>query len=157
MNLKFKRLHPNAVLPSRAHPTDAGLDLTSVSDYRIVLTEAVNKGQAYYIEYDTGIAVEIPEGHVGLIFPRSSISKTALMLANAVGVVDCHFTGEIKFRFKLDAENRSQVKGYGDPIYKKGDRIGQLIVLPYPKFQPEWVDELSSTDRGSKGFGSSGW
>jgi dUTP pyrophosphatase len=114
-----------------------------------------------YVEYGTGIAVEIPEGYVGLIFPRSSLSKTSLILSNHVGVVDSGYRGEIKFRFK-DTRMRSRIE-YGidqyfcsDTVYKVGDRIGQLMIIPYPKIEFEEVEELDSTNRGEGGFGSTG-
>ena len=92
MKLKIKRLHRDAVIPSYAKPGDAGLDL-------VATTYSISE-DGLYIEYGTGIAVEIPEGHVGLIFPRSSISKTSMILSNHVGVIDSGYRGEIRFRFK---------------------------------------------------------
>lgn len=154
MNLKFKKLHPDAVLPSYAKPGDAGLDITAVSD-------GVQKVQHpencfAYIEFKTGLAVEIPPGYVGLIFPRSSISKTVLSLANAVGVIDSGYRGEICFRFKIDPAIMVDPGVKSVATYKKGDRIGQLIVVPFPTVSPEWADELGDTERGDGGFGSSG-
>jgi dUTP pyrophosphatase len=99
------------------------------------------------MEYGTGLAVEIPEGHVGLLFPRSSISNSGLILTNSVGVIDSGYRGEIKFRFKHIPDTA---------YYKPGDRIGQLIVMPYPEIDFQEVEELSSTERGEGGFGSSG-
>lgn len=137
MKVKIKKLHDKAVIPKYAHDTDAGLDLVAVS------VEHFDS----FIEYDTGIAVAIPEGHVGLIFPRSSISKKALFLSNSVGVIDSGYRGPIKFRFK---------QTQGENIYQIGDRIGQLIILPYPKVEFEEVDELDKTERGEGGYGSTG-
>lgn len=139
VKVRFKKLNPNAVMPVKAHPTDAGFDLVAVSCWR----ESGN-----YV-YGTGLAVEIPEGHVGLIFPRSSISKVDLFLTNAVGVIDCHYRGEILFKFK--AATRIP---YG--VYEEGDRIGQLIIMPIPQVEFEEAEELSETDRGAGGYGSSG-
>jgi len=96
------------------------------------------------------LAIEIPDGYVGLIFPRSSNSKTDLYLTNHVGVIDSGYRGEIMFKFRprntlLDAR-----------IHHVGDRIGQLIVIPYPKVKLVESDELSDTERGDGGFGSTG-
>lgn len=141
MQVKFKKLDPNAVIPSYAKPGDAGMDLTAT---RII---SYSSSQ---IMYGTDLAVEIPEGHVGLIFPRSSIFKTPLSLSNSVGCIDCGYRGEIMFVFNI-GEFQSHQKTYG-----VGDRIGQLIILPYPKIEPIEVDELSNSERGDGGFGSTG-
>lgn len=140
---RFKRLHPDAVPPTKAHPTDAGYDLTAFS-------REYNDEHRYW-EYGTGIAVEIPEGFVGLLFPRSSISKTNLTLANSVGCVDAGFRGEVKLRF------REAYRGdLSFPNLRIGDRCGQLVIVPI--FTGEMIesDELSETPRGEGGFGSSG-
>lgn len=139
MNIIFKKTHPDAVTPFYAKKGDAGMDLTAVSE-----TITVDEGYAY-IEYDTGIAVEIPEGFVGLVFPRSSISKTGLILANAVGVIDSGYRGSIKCRFKHIDESTK---------YIVGEKIAQLIVLPYPVVTLTEASQLSDTDRGEGGFGS---
>lgn len=141
LNVKIKKLHKDAVIPEYAITGSAGLDITSVSAKMVP-----EKG---YIEYKTGLAIQIPEGFVGLLFPRSSISSnTTLSLANSVGVIDHGFTGEILFRF------RNLVPG--GKVYKVGERIGQLIVIPYPSVSFEEVNELDETERGSGGHGSSG-
>jgi dUTP pyrophosphatase len=141
MNIKIKKLNKNAVIPFYSKKGDAGLDLTAVS------MTVKDTGKYGYIEYDTGIALEIPENHVGLIFPRSSISNTGLILANGVGVADSTYRGSIKCRFKAIP---------GSEIYSEGDRVAQLIVLPYPQITFEEVEELSETERKDGGFGSSG-
>ena len=141
MKVRIKRLSENAVIPTYANPGDAGLDL--VATY--VKVEDHNKYG--FFEYGTGLAVEIPEGYIGLIFPRSSISKTGMMLANAVGVIDSSYRGEIKLRFKYISGTNS---------YEVGDRVAQLIILPYPIVEFEEVQELSETQRSSGGFGSTG-
>jgi len=157
MKVKFKKLHEDAVLPQYAKPGDAGMDLTATSNGAFIESP---KGDPiwYYIEFKTGLAAEIPEGHVGLLFPRSSISKSALMLSNAVGVLDSSYRGEICFRFKVDSGIvMSTNNTFDNPAkYAKGDRIGQLLILPYPAIEPEFADELSTTERGSGGWGSSG-
>ncbi len=141
MNIRIKKLHPNAVIPSYSKEGDAGLDLTAVT------MTSVNEENYGYLEYDTGISMEIPEGHVGLVFPRSSISHTGLILANAVGIVDSNYRGPIKCRFKAIPNSN---------VYSSGDRVAQLIILPIPQITFEEVEELSTTERGSKGFGSTG-
>ena len=142
MIVNFKKLNKKAVTPSYAKDGDAGLDITAISR-DIVIT-----GDYEYIEYGTGLAFEIPVGHVGLLFPRSSISKKEVLLANAVGVVDSGYRGEITFRFKRMA--------WDSNLYNVGEKIGQLVVIPYPQIQLEEVKELSETERGSDGYGSSG-
>jgi dUTP pyrophosphatase len=148
MDVKIKKLVETAIIPKYAHDTDAGLDLTAVSK------EYKNKT----FIYGTGLAIEIPQGYVGLIFPRSSNYKQDLWLTNCVGVIDSGYRGEIKFMFK-DLVNRN------DPTYgvynegkewEIGDRIGQLIIMPYPSINLVEVDELSDSDRGEGGFGSTG-
>lgn len=139
MKVKIKKLHQDAVIPVYAKPGDAGLDLTAIS-------ESWNEDNSM-VTYDTGLAVEIPEGHVGLLFPRSSVSKTTLNLANSVGVIDSGYRGSIMLKFRYLEE--------GD-VYDVGDRVGQLLILPYPAIEFEEVEELSSTERGEGGFGSTG-
>jgi dUTP pyrophosphatase len=138
MKVKIKKLHPDAVVPKYAKEGDAGLDLVAVNGIKYA------NG---YIEYQTGLSFEIPEGHVGLIFPRSSISNHSLSLTNSVGVIDSGYRGEVKFRFR-DLKNGT--------IYKVGDKIGQLIIIPYPQIELEEVEELEESERGTGGFGSSG-
>jgi len=135
MELKIKKIHPDAIIPNYSNG-NAGLDLTAVS---IKLANS-------YIEYGTGIAVEIPKDHVGLLFPRSSVTNTSLMLGNCVGVIDESYRGEIKARFK---------KTQGDGIYIPGERIAQLVIVKYERFDIVEASSLDSTDRGDKGFGSS--
>ena len=139
IKVKIKRLSENAKLPTKAHPTDAGYDLYAASSY---IDKNLN------IVFGTGVAVEIPDGYVGLVFPRSSISNTAIMLRNAVGVIDSGYRGEITAKF-------ARVTGAFE-TYRVGDRIAQLIIMPYPEITFEEVDELSDSDRGEGGYGSSG-
>jgi len=142
MKVPFKKLHPDAVTPTKAHPTDAGFDL-------VAITDGTPSEDWTYIEYLTGIAVEIPAGHVGLIFPRSSISRVQQYLSNSVGVIDSGYRGEIRFRFRDS--------GYVKDRYKSGDKIGQLVIMPLPKIELEETDALTDADRGTDGFGSSGF
>ena len=136
LNVKIKKLHKDAVIPTKAHATDAGCDLYATSCH-------YDNG---LIIYGTGIAVEIPQGYVGLVFPRSSIANTNLTLSNSVGVIDSGYRGEIMAKFR---------KG-GSTTYKVGDRIAQLIIIPYPEVTFKEVDELSESDRGVGGYGSTG-
>lgn len=147
MKVKFKKLHPDAKIPSYSKVGDAGMDLTAISK------EWTKASGGYYCEYDTGLSIEIPNGYVGLIFPRSSQSNVNLLLSNHVGVIDSGFRGSIRFRFKqiIDGMMSLDLKDY-----EIGDRIGQLIILPYPQIEPIEVDELSETSRGEGRFGSTG-
>lgn len=149
MQIKFKKLHPNAVTPSYAKFGDAGLDLTAVS-----VNETKN-----YIEYCTGIAIEIPYGYVGLQVPRSSVTNTGLILKNSIGIIDSGYRGELKVRFTrslraaIDEELEETQKKL---VYDVGDRIAQLIIVPIPYITLIESEELSETERGYGGYGHSG-
>ena len=136
VQVKIKKLKKAGVIPSYAKSGDAGLDLTATDV----------KSCEGYVEYGTGLAVEIPEGFAGFLLPRSSLSNYDLVLSNHVGLIDSGYRGEIKARFKR----------FGSRIYMPGDRIVQLVVLPYPKVEFEEVNKLSETERGAGGYGSSG-
>ena len=139
INVKIKRLHFNSVIPKYAKPGDAGLDLTAIS-------VSIEDHKTYgYIEYDSGLAIEIPEGYVGLLYPRSSISDKGLIMSNSVGVIDSGYRGSIKARFKAIPNT---------DVYNVGDRFAQLIIIPYPSVIFEEVGELSNTERGQGGYGS---
>jgi dUTP pyrophosphatase len=140
MVLKFKKLNDTAIIPSYAKPGDAGLDLVATE----VLEESMQQ-----IKYGTGIAVEIPEGYVGLLFPRSSVSKTNLSLANSVGVIDSGYRGQIMCVF-------NKVNNPMLSSYNVGDKIAQLVIVACPQFIVKEVTELSDTERGEGGFGSTG-
>ena len=142
MNVKVKHLHPDAVLPASSTETDAGFDLVSIDD---------GKQTGMYIEYHTGIAVEPPPGFHIEVVPRSSISKTDLMLANGIGVIDEGYRGEIMCRFKVIPRPDP-----GLMKYLKGDRIAQLVIRKTERVTFQWADELSDTTRGAGGFGSTG-
>lgn len=159
MKIKIKRLHPNAVIPTYAKAGDAGMDLTAIT---FDVDEFGN------MCYGTGLAFEIPEGYVGLVFPRSSIYKKGIVLSNSVGVIDSGYRGEVSFKFKTDsdmvafAEQGTESATYtrqphaNRDTYKLGDRIGQIIIMPFPQIEFEEVEELSETERGTEGYGSSG-
>ena len=140
MQVKIKKLHNNAVIPKYAKAGDAGLDL--------VATEIINE-EVFQITYGTGLAMEIPEGYVGLVFPRSSIRKYNIFLTNSVGVIDSGYRGEIQATFY-------KMRGVASHKYEVGDKIAQIIIVPYPSIEFIETDELSETERGTGGFGSSG-
>lgn len=147
MEVKIKRLCDNAIIPQYAHDTDAGMDLVATSyEYNEKLHCHV---------YGTGIAVEIPEGYVGYIFPRSSNRKTESYLTNHVGVIDSGYRGEIMASFKTRDFKEGEIQQLYKP-YEVGDMIAQLIIMPYPKVEFIEVPELSSSDRGEGGHGSTG-
>ena len=171
LKVKIKRLNDNAVIPTYAHATDAGMDLVATSK---TIDEYGN------VVYGTGIALEIPNGYVGLVFPRSSNSKKHLLLTNSVGVIDSGYRGEVIFKYRpsvmtvcyiklkdrlaqlLLGSRRSQKRRgvHTDTWhlyeYEVGDRVGQLIILPYPRVEFEEVNKLSASDRGTGGYGSTG-
>ena len=154
LKVKIKKLHHDAVIPRYAKPGDAGLDLTAVSR---TFDEDGN------VVYGTGLAFEIPEGYVGLVFPRSSLSKKDIALSNAVGVIDSGYRGEVTAKFKPtnyfncyeDCGRIVECPHYGS-IYGIGERIAQMIILPYPHIEFEEVEELSQTERADGGYGSTG-
>ena len=148
MKVSIKKLHEKAVIPAYAKEGDAGLDFTAVE---------ISRDNVGNITYHTGLAVEIPQGYVGLLFPRSSISKKQQFLTNCVGVIDSGYRGEIMAKFK-------PVMGTYDTIldllesneYEIGDRVVQLLIIPYPQIEFEEVEELSETERNTGGYGSTG-
>lgn len=171
MEVNIKLLNEQAKMPAYAHATDAGMDLTATSF-------EFDKETGCFI-YGTGISMEIPEGHVGLIFPRSSVYKTEYTMTNCVGVIDSGYRGEIKVIFRsthfiatfhhlwhrilffLTGKDQKSAEVYrlfinNGTNYKVGDRIAQIIIVPYPKINFVQVDNLSSTDRGEGGHGSTG-
>lgn len=143
MQIKVKKFNSEAVIPKYAKRGDAGMDLTAIS-------KTFDPLKNTWV-YNTGLGIEIPEGYVGLIFPRSSICNKQLSLTNSVGVIDSGYRGEIKFFFR-PTSNMSQP----DRLYEVGDRIGQLMILPFPQVEFVEVDDLGESERGSNGFGSSG-
>ena len=145
LDIKFKKLTEEAVVPAYAHIGDAGMDITCTSfEYDV-------KNDCFM--YHTGLAFEVPEGYVMLIFPRSSNRKTNYYLANSVGVLDSGYRGELMFAFKKRDDNR---ENYNEPPYKVGERIGQIIILPYPQIKMIQVTDLADSERGEGGFGSTG-
>ncbi len=145
MTVKVKKLSENAVLPQKAHKSDAGFDLT-VSR----ITTELNEVGELIIVYHTDLCMEIPEGYFGALFSRSSVSKKPLSQTNAVGVVDSGYRGEIVAKF------RSTVPAVVPSVYKEGERFAQLVILPVPDIDMVEADTLGSSDRGEAGLGSTG-
>ena len=155
--LKFKKLNyvegvdengtpiikeSQGVLPVRAHDTDAGYDIVCTR-----LTQELDEAGKVVLVYHTDVAVELPQGMVGFLLMRSSVSKKSIMLTNCVGTIDPGYRGELMMKFKLTTDALPRV-------YQIGDKIGQLVVVPYYKATPVFVEELSNTDRGENGYGS---
>lgn len=142
MRLRFKRLFDDAIVPTRAHAGDAGSDLYAREALKL---EPGARGRV-----GTGIAVAIPEGHAGLVLPRSGLAhKHGVTLTNAPGLIDSGYRGELQvLLLNTDRENAFEVS--------PGDRIAQLVLVPFT--EPGWdeVDEFDETTRGEGGFGSSG-
>jgi dUTP diphosphatase len=140
--LPFRGLDPDAILPERAHPGDAGFDLRSIEDVEI------EPGERALVR--TGLAVAIPDGYAGLVLPRSGLaSKHGLTLANAPGLIDAGYRGELICSVvNLDRDQSVKIA--------RGDRIAQLVVVAVPELRPTWVGELTPSSRGEGGFGSTG-
>lgn len=148
MQVKIKKLHKDAVIPTYAKHGDAGMDLTAISK------EYDEYGN---VVYGTGLAFDIPYGYVGYVYPRSSNTKKDLILGNSVGVIDSGYRGQVVLKFKRTAEATQETSfGYSYEEYEIGDRIGQIIIMPIPHIEFNEVDELSDSERGNGGFGSSG-
>lgn len=161
MEVKIKKLSPKAVIPAYAHTDgDMGMDITA--------TDCVYDPVYDRFIYHTGLAFEVPKGYGMLIFPRSSNCKTNAYLCNSVGILDSNYRGELMFMYKnrtdssqlipikldmdLNMRNLELVNEHAP--YKVGDRIGQIVIIPYPEITFKEVNELSDTDRGEGGFGS---
>ena len=140
MEVKFTKLHPDAKTPTYSNNGDACMDLTAVE---LVYGEK-------WIEYKTGLSFEIPVGYVGLIFPRSSISNSDMFMANSVGVIDAGYRGEVTARFK------HKNHPFRPKVYDVGDRVCQMMIIPRPEIKFIEVDELSDSERGTGGYGSTG-
>ena len=140
LTVKVKKLEPNAVIPSYSKIGDAGMDLTITT---------IKENTSFSVSYGFGIAMEIPNGYVGLVFPRSSVRNQDLILSNCVGVIDSGYRGEIQATFK-------KTNGLDSLKYNVGERGAQIIILPYPQVTMVESNELSDTERGAGGFGSTG-
>ena len=141
MELAFRKLRDDAVVPSRAYDGDAGLDLAACE--RVVL----DPGERAMV--GTGLAVAIPEGYAGFVQPRSGLaSRHGITIVNTPGLVDSGYRGELRIILcNTDARERF--------VVEPGMRIAQLVVLPVPSVEPVEVEELPESERGVRGFGSS--
>ena len=137
MKVKVKKLHKDSVLPIYSKEGDAGMDLTAVR---------VQELNDNYLKYYFGLAFEIPKGFVGYIFPRSSCYRKDQLLSNCVGVLDSGFRGELSV----------VMIGNTDNSYVVGDRVCQIVIMPIPEIEFVEVEELSDSERGTGGFGSTG-
>jgi dUTP pyrophosphatase len=142
MELPFKRVRPGGALPSAQREGDAGLDLRAAVD------ATVKPGERVMVP--TGVAVAIPDGHAGLVLPRSGLaSKHGLTLANAPGLIDAGYRGEVMCSMvNLDRDEAIEIR--------TGDRIAQLVIVEVPSVVPSWAAELPESHRGEGGFGSTG-
>ena len=146
LDVKIMKLVEEAVIPQYSLEGDAGLDLTAI------LRKYDEFGNMIY---HTGLAIEIPKGYVGLLFPRSSVSKKQQFLTNSVGVIDSGYRGEIMAKFKpVMGSYETILELFESNEYEIGDRVVQLLIIPYPQIELEEVEELSDTERGYGGFGS---
>jgi dUTP diphosphatase len=142
MELQVTKLHISAVIPTRGHPGDAGLDLYSIEGAHIGPGERWSVG--------TGIALEIPEGHAGLVLPRSGLAREhGIALVNSPGLIDAGYRGEVRVLL-LNTDPAETVR------IEAGARIAQLVVTPIALAEPVEVAELSDSARGDGGFGSTG-
>jgi dUTP pyrophosphatase len=153
MKVRIKKINPLAEIPTYAKDGDAGMDVIATS----IISDTPTQ-----ITYGLGIALEIPNGFVGLVFPRSSIRKTGLQLSNSVGVIDSGYRGELQATFNklfggeamYDEMKVKEIQP--NDFYKVGDRVAQIMIIPYPPIEFDKVNELSDTERGEGGFGSTG-
>jgi dUTP pyrophosphatase len=153
MKVRIKKLNGLAVIPTYAKDGDAGMDVIATS----IISDTPTQ-----ITYGLGIALEIPKGFVGLVFPRSSIRKTGLQLSNSVGVIDSGYRGELQATFNklfggeamYDEMKVKEIQP--NDFYKVGDRVAQIMIIPHPEVEFNEVDELSDSERGEGGFGSTG-
>ena len=142
MELPVRRLRDGAIIPVRAHDGDAGLDLHAV--------EAATIGPGERATIPTGIAVEIPAGHAGLVLPRSGLAaRHGIALVNAPGLIDAGYRGELRVLL-LNTDRRDSF------AIEPGARIAQLLVTAFAGVEPVEARELGSSARGSNGLGSSG-
>jgi dUTP pyrophosphatase len=142
VELRCRRLNDDATLPSRAHEGDAGLDLCAA--------EAATLGPGARASVGTGIAIEVPEGHAGLVLPRSGLAaRNGIALVNAPGLIDAGYRGEVRVLL-LNTDRNEPFE------IAPGDRIAQLLITPFAAAEPSEAVELSVSERGNGGFGSSG-
>ena len=142
MELRCRRLSDEATLPTRAHEGDAGLDLYA--------GEPAALGPGERASIGTGIAIEVPEGHAGLVLPRSGLAaRHGIALVNAPGLIDAGYRGEVRVLL-LNTDRDASF------AVEPGDRIAQLLLTPFAAARPVEAVELAASQRGNGGFGSSG-
>lgn len=140
MQVKIKKLHPEAVMPTYGSSGAACFDLYSVDAWHVISENT----------FRTGLAFEIPDGHVMLVFGRSGHGfKHDTRLANCVGVIDHDYRGEVMVKMRCDSAT-------GGMLVRHGERVTQAMVVPYPKVTFEWAEALTETERREGGFGSTG-
>ena len=137
MKIKVKKLHKDAVIPAYAKEGDAGMDLTAIKKQEL---------NDNYVKYYFGLAFEIPKGYVGYVFPRSSCYRKDQLLSNCVGVIDSGYRGEVS----------AVMIGNTDRGYEVGERVCQIVIMPVPEVEFVESEELSESERGVGGFGSTG-
>ena len=142
MEIKIKKLHKDAVVPTFATDGSAGLDLTAVS-----FKQETDESGKLVLVYHTGLAIQIPKGYVGLLCMRSSVAKKSVALVNAVGILDSDYTGEVLLKFKITTDALPT-------IYQPGEKCAQLVIIPYLRTDIKITEELDETTRGDGGFGS---
>ena len=143
MKIRIKKLNENAILPTYGTEFSAGADLYNLPDNELTVPAHST------VMIHTGLSVEIPEGYCGLIFARSGLaSKRGLAPANKVGVVDSDYRGEWMVAIHNHSDSDAKIEG--------GERVAQMVIVPYLKAEFELADELSDTARGAGGFGSTG-
>ncbi len=141
MKIPVVRLDPTLPLPTHARPGDAGVDL------RARHAGSLQPGERALVP--TGVAVAVPEGFVGLVAPRSGLAiRHGISVVNGPGVIDSGYRGEVAVILVNLGEEAF--------TWERGDRIGQLVVVPHVEFEPEETAELDASDRGAGGFGSTG-
>ena len=144
VKIRFKKLHPNAVIPTRATEGSSGYDITAID-----MKHSTDLEKGVYIEYRTGLSFEIPKGYEGVIRPRSSLRKknVEFMLRSSPATIDSDYRGEVVITF---------TKPRRGPVYAPGDRVAQLVIQKTLDVEFEEVEELTETERGNQGFGSTG-
>jgi dUTP pyrophosphatase len=146
MQVKIKKTHPDAKAPEYAKPGDACFDLRAVDEGRM------HPRDEHAAIFRTGLAFEIPEGHAMLIFSRSGQGfNDAIRLSNCTGIIDSGYRGEVGVALRFDGDQEKRCPKVG-----AGDRIAQAMIIPIPQIGFEVVDELSESERGAGGFGSTG-
>lgn len=145
MKVNIKKLNENAIVPTRGSEYAAGYDLYAIADESNKIEIQPNE----MVKIKTGLAMEIPEGYFGAVFARSGLAtKRGLRPANCVGVIDSDYRGEIIVALKNDSG--------GLQVINEGERVAQIVIMPYLPLEFNEVDTLEDTDRGAGGFGSTG-